>query len=210
MQSATTLEISRVTELLEQGQSVKAISNELNTPMAKTKQFIRDNNLVDLLQDKSYWPWDDAEDDQLKEEVNQGIPLEQIAGLHLRTESAIRARVRTLKMTLPSDKEQTKGNGRKNRWTSTEINNLKTMKDDGASNASIAETMGRSEKAIAARLKKIEKGPTDKESFKCPCGKDRIRMVFGCGHGSCGPCSSKSQTCPQCETRITVRIGLAF
>ena len=231
MQSKSQFEVSTVQDLLNQGKSVKEIAEAFQTNLIKTKQFIRDNNLIDLLQNKSYWPWDEQEDDQLRDELERALPLEQIAELHSRTEGAVKCRIRNLKLEAASPEDPEDPDAPKKvpfRWSEESVEEMLRMKREGASLAAISQAIGRTEKAIQAKLRKIKAAsktspltpsapsiarssrPQGAEGFVCPCSKDRIRIVFGCGHCSCSECARKFRVCPTCDVEIHLRLELAF
>ena len=106
-------------------------------------------------------PWSRREDDQLRAEAAQGLPISEMASRHDRTGGAVESRLRNLGIRIPGietleERRENRGVPQShNRWTEAEEAQLVDEHESGLVPADIAKAHGRTELAIYSRLFKL-------------------------------------------------------
>ena len=154
-QNYTDSELLNITEGIDDGLSVKEISVRHSIALNKVRDIVTDQGLVDGLQNRSYWIWDDDEDDELVVAwSNEDRPsLKEIAERHKRTVGAIQSRLKFLQKEGRIDIESKSNTG--HRWSAEDTVKLVYLVENEESWSEIAEEMGRSVKAVQRKYRSM-------------------------------------------------------
>lgn len=151
----TELDRDRICQLMDAGKNVQEISIKLHLSIEIIKAYVRDNGLDERLKNKSCFFWLPKEDEQLVQEIEQGMSLFDIARAHRRSEKAIIDHVKkVLKMDVPylfAQKRNPKD------WREADVELLIQMVKQQRSLRDISQHFGRKPKAIKGKYAKLRK-----------------------------------------------------
>ena len=140
--------LTRVINRLAEGKSVHDLADEFSIETLTMRQFIIDHQLSDKVSNRSYWPWNDIEDQELRKEVSEKMALSELAERHRRSVAAIRARVMFLNLPLEGRK--------RGRWTIDEEEQLRQLLDEGVEMTEIASRFNRTLSLIERHAAQLE------------------------------------------------------